>query len=101
MPVLLFLKHSLRTKISLIHPHLAETIESKLRQQKQYCDTPASELRVRKYWLRTQVNVQKNEIEECFGPITYLVKVLATSKQVHADHLVQHPVITTTTSNQE
>ena len=45
IPVSLFLKHSPRTKLSLIHPNLAETVESKQTQQKQYHVTPTSQLR--------------------------------------------------------
>ena len=30
-------------------------------------------------------------IEKRFGPVTYQVKVLGVSKQVHADHIVRQP----------
>ena len=33
----------------------------------------------------------KGVIEKCFGPVTYQVKVLGVSKQVHADHIVRQP----------
>ena len=44
-PASLFLKYSLRTKLSLVHPNLVETVESKQRQQKHYHDTSISQLR--------------------------------------------------------
>ena len=97
----LFLKRSPRTKLSLIQPNLAETIEGKLKKQKLYHDSPPH-VQLREFHTDEKVLVKnssdrpvkwdKGVIEKRFGPVTYQVKVLGTSKRVHADHLVKQPV---------
>ncbi len=95
-PASLFLKRSPRTKLSLIHPNLAETIEHQQRQQKKSHDSPNAKRREFNTGDRVQVkefnskNVKWNDgiIENRLGSLTYQVNVQGKTKKIHVDHLL-------------
>ena len=95
-PASLFLKRSPRTKLSLIHPNLAETIEHQQRQQKKSYDSPNAKKREFNTGDRVQVkefnskNVKWNDgiIENRVGSLTYQVNVQGKTKKIHVDHLL-------------
>ena len=95
-PASLFLKRSPRTKLSLLYPNLAETVEHQQQQQKKYHDSTKSKIREFTKGDKVQVKefTEKNRkwsngiIENRLGPLTYLVKVQGKSKKIHVDHLL-------------
>ena len=90
-PTSLFLKRSPRTRLSLLYPKLAETVENQQRQQKKFHDSDKPKLR--EFNKNDQVQVKDfsgkakkwdDGLIECrLGPLTYQVNVHGKSKKIH------------------
>ena len=99
MPAELLMRRRLRTRLSLVKPDLAQTVESKQNKQKEYKDLKSHQdrlfvendmVRVRNTQARSSTErwILGRVVKVC-GPRTYLVETGHKTRYVHADHLIK------------
>ena len=99
MPAELLMRRRLRTRLSLVKPDLAQTIESKQNKQKKYKDFKSHQDRlfvendiVRVRNTQASSNTERwilGRVVKVCGPRTYLVKTGHKTRYVHVDHLIK------------
>ena len=111
-PAELMVKRSLRTRLSLIKPNLAQAVENKQEKQKMYKDLKCKrdrpfERNDRVRVLNTRANsktvkwIPGTIIKVC-GPRTYVVRTGHTTRYVHTDHMIRaHDVVPDNVSEPE
>lgn len=98
-PAELLMRRRLRTRLTLVKPDLAKTIESKQNKQKEYKDLKGHQdrlfaendiVRVRNTQARSNTErwILERVVKVC-GPRTYLVKTGYKTRYVHVDHLIK------------
>lgn len=87
----------MRTRLSLVKPNLAQTVEDKLEQQKKHHDKGPERL-FQKHDKVCVRNVRGRSekwlpgtVVEVLGPHTFLMSVGGKLRYVHVDHLVDAP----------
>ena len=99
-PAELLLKRQPRTRMSLIKPSLAETVEKKQAAAKKAHDrgrisirqfTPGQRVMVRSFRGKNKWN--HGTILQALGPVRYVVQVGDKQRHVHLDHIIQGPTI--------
>ena len=99
MPAELLMRRRLRTRLSLVKPNLAQTVESKQNKQKEYKDSKSCQdrlfvendvVRVRNTQAisSTERWILGRVVKVC-GPRAYLVKTGHKTRYVHVDHLIK------------
>ena len=98
-PAELLMRRRLRTRLTLVKPDLAKTVESKQNKQKEYKDLKGHQdrlfaendiVRVRNTQARSNTErwILGRVVKVC-GPRTYLVKTGYKTRYVHVDHLIK------------
>ena len=95
-PALMLLKRSPGTRLSLLHPNVAEAVESQQQRQQKYHGSLKLSLQEFKRHDAVQVRMfrggtdkwQGGIIVKRLGPLNYLVKTGDQTKKVHVDHLL-------------
>lgn len=95
-PALMFLKRKPQTRLSLLHPNIAESVEKQQRNQQRYHDSAKHKLREFKMHDGVQVKNFQGGAEKWkygvvvkqLGPLNYLVKIGNQTKKVHVDHML-------------
>ena len=95
-PASMFLKRKPRTRLSSLHPNIAESVEKQQKNQQRYHDLANHKLREFKMHDGVQVkNFQGGAVKwkygvvvKRLGPLNYLVKIGNQTKKVHVDHML-------------
>lgn len=98
-PAELLMRRRLRTRLTLVKPDLAKTVESKQNKQKEYKDLKGHQDRlfaendiVRVRNTQAGSNTERwilGRVVKVCGPRTYLVKTGYKTRYVHVDHLIK------------
>ena len=99
MPAELSMRRRLRTRLTLVKPDLAQTVESKQNKQKEYKDFKSHQDRlfvendiVRVRNTQASSNTERwilGRVVKVCGPRNYLVKIGHKPRYVHVDHLIK------------